>query len=57
MTDITAVSRIKIDDDGEPYIDLSPKLLKQMGWDDHTMLEWEIIGGMAIVRRKDDEDD
>lgn len=55
MADITGVSTVKIDEDGEPYIELNPQLLSQMGWDDQTLLEWEVIGNMAIIRKKDDD--
>lgn len=57
MTDITALSRVMYDENGEPYVDMSPKLLNQMGWDDHTLLEWEVIGNMAVVRKKDDDEE
>ena len=52
--EITGISVVKEDADGEPYIEFNPNLLKQMGWDDQTLLEWEIIGKMAIIRKKDD---
>ena len=56
MTDITAVSTVKQDEDGEPYIEFNPALMKQMGWDDKTLLEWEIMGNMAVIRMKADGD-
>lgn len=54
MAEITGISTIKEDEFGEPYLELNPQVLKQMGWDDHTMLEWEIIGNMAVIRKKED---
>lgn len=54
MVELTGISTIKEDRDGELYVDMNPRLLKQMGWDDQTLLEWEIIGNMAIIRKKED---
>ncbi len=54
MADIIGVSTVKEDKDGEPYIEFNAALMKQMGWDDQTLLEWEIMGNMAIIRKKDD---
>jgi hypothetical protein len=53
MADIIGVSTVKEDEDGEPYIEFNAALMKQMGWDDQTLLEWEIMGNMAIIRKKD----
>jgi hypothetical protein len=47
MADLAGISIVKEDEDGELYIEI--------GWSDHTMLEWEIIGNMAIVRKKEDD--
>ncbi len=54
MVELTGISTIKEDRNGELYVDMNPRLLKQMGWDDQTLLEWEIIGNMAIIRKKED---
>lgn len=54
MVELTGISTIKEDRDGELYVEMNPQLLKQMGWDDQTLLEWEIIGNMAIIRKKED---
>lgn len=54
MAEITGISTIKEDEFGEPYLELNHQVLKQMGWDDRTMLEWEIIGNMAVIRKKED---
>lgn len=54
MADIIGVSTVKEDEDGEPYIEFNASLMKQMGWDDQTLLEWEIMGNMAIIRKKED---
>ena len=53
MADIIGVSTVKEDEDGEPYIEFNAALMKQMGWDDQTLLEWEIMGNMAIIRKKE----
>jgi hypothetical protein len=55
MAELAGISTIKQDEDGEPYVELNPSLLKQMGWDDRTLLEWEIVGDMAIIRKKEDD--
>jgi hypothetical protein len=55
MVELTGISTVKEDGDGELYIEMNPLLLKQMGWDDQTLLEWEIIGNMAIIRKKEDD--
>lgn len=55
MAELAGISTIKQDEDGEPYVELNPALLKQMGWDDRTLLEWEIVGDMAIIRKKEDD--
>lgn len=54
--EIVGVSTVKQDEDGEPYIEFNPALMKQMGWDDQTLLEWEIMGNMAVIRKKADGD-
>lgn len=53
MAEITGISTIKEDEDGELYIDFNPALMRQMGWDNQTLLEWEIIGNMAVIRKKE----
>jgi hypothetical protein len=55
MADLAGISIVKEDEDGELYIEINSALMEQMGWSDHTMLEWEIIGNMAIVRKKEDD--
>lgn len=55
MAELAGISTIKQDEDGEPYVELNPNLLKQMGWDDRTLLEWEIVGDMAIIRKKEND--
>ncbi len=55
MVELTGISTIKEDRNGELYVDMNPRLLKQMGWDDQTLLEGEIIGNMAIIRKKEDD--
>lgn len=57
MADIVGVSTIKEDEYGELYIEFNAALMKQMGWDDQTLLEWEIMGNMAVIRKKDDAGD
>jgi hypothetical protein len=57
MSEIVSVSTVKEDEFGEPYIELNAALMKQMGWDDQTLLEWEIMGNMAVIRKKEDERD
>lgn len=54
MAEIIGVSTIKSDKDGEPYIEFNAALMKQMGWDDKTLLEWEMMGNMAVIRKKED---
>lgn len=54
--ELVGVSTVKQDEDGEPYIEFNAALMKQMGWDDQTLLEWEIMGNMAIIRKKSDGD-
>ena len=54
MAEITGISTVKQDRDGEPYIEFNPALMRQMGWDNQTLLEWEIIGNMAVIRKKED---
>jgi hypothetical protein len=51
---ITGISQVKTDKDGEPYVEFNPRLLAQVGWDDRTLLEWELIGNMAVIRKKED---
>jgi len=50
---VTGISTIKIDDDGELYVELNRDLVKQMGWDPPLDLEWEIVGHMAVIRKKE----
>lgn len=54
MVEIVGVSTVKEDEFGEPYIEFNAALMNQMGWDDQTLLEWEIMGNMAIIRKKED---
>lgn len=54
MAEFAGISTIKEDEEGELYVELNPALLKQMGWDDQTLLEWEIVGNMAVIRKKED---
>ncbi len=54
MAELVGVSTVKEDADGEPYIEFNAALMKQMGWDDQTLLEWEIMGNMAVIRKKED---
>jgi hypothetical protein len=54
MTEIIGISTVKEDKHGEPYIEFNAALMKQMGWDDQTLLEWEIMGNMAVIRKKED---
>ena len=56
MTELIGISTVKEDKQGEPYIELNVALMKQMGWDDQTLLEWEIMGNMAVIRKKEDGD-
>lgn len=53
MVELTGISTVKEDSDGDLYVEMNPQLLKQMGWDDQTLLEWEVIGNMAIIRKKE----
>lgn len=53
MAEIIGVSTIKADKDGEPYIEFNAALMKQMGWDNQTLLEWEMMGHMAVIRKKE----
>lgn len=53
MAELVGVSTVKEDADGEPYIEFNAALMKQMGWDDQTLLEWEIMGNMAVIRKKE----
>ena len=37
--------------DGELYVLLDPELLAQLGWDEHTVLEWTVDDhGVVTVR-------
>ncbi len=54
MADITGISTVKKDEYGDLYVELNQSLMTQMGWDSHTILEWEIIGNMAIIRKSED---
>lgn len=54
--ELVGVSTVKQDEDGEPYIEFNAALMKQMGWDDQTLLEWEIMYNMAVIRKKPDDD-
>lgn len=54
MADITGISTVKEDEHGDLYVELNQSLMTQMGWDSHTILEWEIIGNMAIIRKSED---
>jgi hypothetical protein len=56
MAELVGVSTVKQDEDGEPYIEFNAALMKQMGWDDQTLLEWEIMDNMAVIRKKPDDD-
>lgn len=53
---VYGISTVKIDEEGEPYIELNPQLIRQMGWDPPLDLEWEIVGHMAVIRKKEDDD-
>ena len=54
MAEIVGISAVKEDSDGEPYIEFNAALMKQMGWDPQTLLEWEVMGNMAVIRKKED---
>ena len=54
MAEIVGISAVKEDPEGESYIEFNAALMKQMGWDPHTLLEWEIMGNMAVIRKKED---
>lgn len=51
---VLGISTVKVDEEGEPYIELNPDLIRQMGWDPPSDLEWEIVGHMAVIRKKED---
>jgi hypothetical protein len=53
MVEITALSRIKLDKDGEPYIEFNKRLVEQLEWSNRALLEWEIVGNMAVIRKKE----
>lgn len=57
MAELVGVSTVKEDEYGELYIEFNAALMKQMGWDDRTLLEWEIMGNMAVIRKKEDAGD
>ena len=39
-----------VEEDGELMLEFSPHLLKQMGWDFGTILEWEVEGTSVILK-------
>jgi len=53
MAKVVGISTVKEDEYGEPYIEFNVALMNQMGWDDQTLLEWEIMGNMAVIRKKE----
>ena len=53
MIDIIALSRVKFDKDGEPYVEFNKKLREQLGWSDQALLDWEIVRNMAVIRKRE----
>jgi hypothetical protein len=49
MSNIVVISTVKEDSDGEPYIELNPALIRQMGWDSDTMFEWEVMSSNTVM--------
>lgn len=53
MAELIGISTVKEDEFGEPYIEFNAALMKQVGWSDRTLLEWKIMGKMAVIRKKE----
>ncbi len=54
MSNIVVISTVKEDSDGEPYIELNPALIRQMGWDSQTLFDWEIMSSNTVkIKEKD----
>ena len=43
--------------EGEHFVDLHPDLLKQMGWDENTLLEYEMKDNGTVVLRAKTENE
>ncbi len=54
MSNIVVISKVKEDADGEPYIELNPALIRQMGWDSDTMFDWEVMSSDTVMIREKD---
>jgi len=55
MSKFADISRVKLDSDGEPYIEVNTLLSRQPGWNDQTLLDWKIVGDMVIIRKTLDD--
>jgi hypothetical protein len=46
---------VKQDYNGELYIDLPDQLIKELGWDEYTDLEWVVEEGKVYLKKKEEE--
>ena len=52
MTNISYITTVKEDIEGEPYIDLPLELLQKTMWDESTPLVYHLMEDGAIVVKK-----
>lgn len=50
------IGEVVEDEEGELVIELPLDMLNQMGWDEHTLLEWLIEEDKVILKEKEVED-
>ena len=43
-----------VEEDGEPMIQFPVETIRQMGWDEHTLLEWIIESEEVILQEKEE---
>lgn len=51
------IGEVVEDEDGELSIELPVQMLNQMGWDEHTLLEWIIEEENVYLKEKKDGSD
>tara|TARA_R110000822_G_scaffold88734_2_gene205465 strand:- start:12687 stop:12857 length:171 start_codon:yes stop_codon:yes gene_type:complete len=47
---------VKMDENGEAYIELPPKIVQDLAWDDETSLMWVIHEDGTVYLRKSEND-
>jgi hypothetical protein len=50
----TYIETVEENEEGELILPIPVELLSQMGWDETTTLEWEIMEGKVYLKESDD---